>query len=326
MTERTTIEVVVDAAEDVGERVDVVLGRRVPGLSRRSARAMALEGHLRVDGRRASPSTRVQLGARLELSWVRVASPDLPVVLRVTEHFVYVNKPAGVHTHRLRPSDPPSVADAVALVHPECTTASADARERGAIHRLDGNTTGVVAFARTLQAWETARRGLRERRVDKLYLALCRALGPTLGDPSSFTREVDEPFPGVTLPDSLRPGQPPRPLCVAAPIGRADARTRAGVREDGLQAQTIVWRLDGASGPAERVGCLLRLLTGRRHQARIHLAHVDLPILGDGVYGVPAGAARPLLHALRLDLSSACPGESPVDAPLPPDMLALLER
>ncbi|MCA9687504.1 MAG: hypothetical protein KC457_35410, partial [Myxococcales bacterium] len=57
---------IVDAA-DAGERADVVLGRHIAGLSRRQARNLARAGGLRVDGRKASPATRVEAGARLEL-------------------------------------------------------------------------------------------------------------------------------------------------------------------------------------------------------------------------------------------------------------------
>ena len=98
--------VVVVLSEDEGERADVVLGRRVAGLSRRVARRMALDGLLRGDGRRLPPSHRVRAGDRLELL-VPTDTTELPDlrILAVTEHFVYADKPAGVHTHALRPGE-----------------------------------------------------------------------------------------------------------------------------------------------------------------------------------------------------------------------------
>ena len=135
----SSIEVVITATEDVGERADVVLARRVPALTRRVARALALRGRLRVDGRPAPPSTRVALGQtlRLQLGAPSAPPPGEPRIVATSDRFVYVDKPSGWHTHRLRPDDPPSVADAVARTHPECASASTDVREGGALHRLD---------------------------------------------------------------------------------------------------------------------------------------------------------------------------------------------
>lgn len=316
----------VEHPDDEGARADVVLGRRAPGLSRRAARAMALEGHLRIDGRAAPPSRRVGRGSVLELSWT-AATPAPPRILRVTDDFVYVDKPAGVHTHRLRPDDPPALADMVVAVHPECGSASRERREQGALHRLDRGTTGVVAFARNRAAWTAAHDALRTGRAVKLYLAICQ---PT-GRPGHH-HPLDLPLP--EMPPALHGCQPDHALRIEAPIGRGSARGRLRVREDGLPARTEVWTLarGRTSDGLPRVLCLVRLHTGRRHQARVHLAHIGLPIVGDPIYApcdVDAGTrrdptGRPLLHALRLDLRAARPTEGPVDATLPPDLSAAI--
>jgi 23S rRNA-/tRNA-specific pseudouridylate synthase len=88
------------------------------------------------------------------------------------------------------------------------------------------------------------------------------------------------------------------------------------VRLDGQGATTLVH----ARGRAPRgLVCELELLTGRRHQARVHLAWAGLPIHGDFRYGAstpgrPGAPARLCLHAARLDLSAAIPEEMPVTA------------
>src|SRR5690606_17299359 len=78
--------------DDDGARADVVLGRHLPGLSRRVARELALAGHLSVDGRRAPPSHRVRPGQRLELAAPSgpVGVPEGPTLLTVTDAFCYV--------------------------------------------------------------------------------------------------------------------------------------------------------------------------------------------------------------------------------------------
>ena len=94
-------------AEDEGQRLDVVVGRRFPSISRRVAKKLALEGKVELDGERGPPSTRVREG---QLIAICVAAPTREVVgariLEISERFVYAYKPPGVHTHRLRPDDP----------------------------------------------------------------------------------------------------------------------------------------------------------------------------------------------------------------------------
>ena len=70
------------------------------------------------------------------------------------------------------------------------------------------------------------------------------------------------------------------------------------------------------------------LHTGRTHQIRVHLAAIDLPVLGDRVYGVPApGLRRQFLHAARLALPHPFTGERvDVESPLPDDLAGYLDR
>src|SRR5690606_25702364 len=229
-------------------------------------------------------STRVALGDTLEL---RTPSPERagalePLhVLAVTERFVYVSKPPGVHTHRLHPGDRPSLADAVRERFPECATASDDPREGGAVHRLDRATTGVIAFARTAAAWAEARAAMGTRAVEKLYLALVET-DRVRWPPSSAAGCVASSDPRPDLPLPVVPAAE-RAFSIRAPLGRGSDRRRVDVRPDGQPAQTIVWPLGvgqvAGDTPTWRLLLLVRLVTGRRHQARVHLRWVGLPIV-----------------------------------------------
>jgi 23S rRNA pseudouridine1911/1915/1917 synthase len=327
--------------EDQGERADVVLGRRVPALSRRQARNLARAGKLRIDGRRQPPSTRVALDQRLELE-LDPSDPDDPsarapqlapddlVVLALTERFVYVYKPAGVHTVALTPEQPGVLATAVAQRWPECARASEDPREGGAVHRLDQPTSGVVAFARSPADWAAARAGFGDERVAKHYLAACERRTaepwpPALPEgglkgwiepaeqPSGYAEQLDA---SIGLGSTATPGQPS--VRIRAAIGRDGGHKRSAVRLDGRRASTVVVPL-AAAGDQLLVRLLLE--TGRRHQARVHLAWVGLPIVGDPVYGIaPSDPEQPAihLHAFAIDLSAVIAGEGPVYAPPPP--------
>ena len=294
--------------DDDGERADVVLGRLLAGVSRRLARELALAGRLRVDGERAPPSRRVRPGARLELVAPAgpVGVPEGPALLATTDAFCYVAKPAGVHTHRLRPTDPPALADWVAARFPECLAAGADPREGGAVHRLDRGTSGVLAFARTPAAYARAREALAAAAVVKHYMAVT-------------TCPFEHEWPPPVEPWLGRPGGDEVEVC--APLGPGFGRDRIAVRPRGQPART---RVAPRGPPGARRMWALQLLTGRRHQARVHLAWLGLPIVGDELYGGEP-AARLYLHALTLDLSPAVAGERAVTAALPRGFTELLD-
>lgn len=332
---RTIRHLVADEADE-GERADVVLGRRVPALSRRQARNLARAGKLRIDGRRQPPSTRVASGQSLELTLDDEIEPPAELALDVlasTERFVYVNKPAGVHTVALTPDQPGVLATAVARRFPECASASEDPREGGAVHRLDQPTSGVVAFARSRAAWTEAREQFKAGRVTKHYLAACERIGeqwpPELPADGlrGWIERVDAAAAaaGVSaiaeqLASLVGESREQALDCVRirAAIGR-DGQKRSAVRLDGRRASTVVQPL-AVHGRRWLVRLLLE--TGCRHQARVHLAWVGLPIIGDRSYGVGADSSVQSpdaihLHAFAIDLSAVAADEVPVLAPLP---------
>src|SRR5262249_57279514 len=158
-------------------------------------------------------------------------------------------------------------------------SASEDPREGGLVHRLDTGTSGVLVAARNRDAWRATREEFRAGRVKKEYVAL------VAGAPSLDKGVIEAPL-------ATRGKR-----SVVDPLGR-DARTE--------------WRI------AERLGArtLLRLgtSTGRMHQVRAPLAHAELPIVGDTLYGGPAepDLVGHFLHAERLTLRGI-----EVSAPLP---------
>ncbi|MCA9661647.1 MAG: hypothetical protein KC486_25135, partial [Myxococcales bacterium] len=215
---------------------------------------------------------------------------------------------------------------------PECREVGEDPRELGALHRLDRPTSGVVAFARTAAAWAAGRGGFASGDVRKHYAALSRRRD--LGDDTGALVGADawlatpQPIGDAPLPEAL--GEELARLTIAggelpmsvirAPLGRGDQRGKVAVRGDGLAAMTDLQVLVDA-GDVRLL--LLRLRSGRRHQARVHLAAAGWPIVGDRRYGGEPGPQL-LLHAWCLDLSPAIAGEVPVVAPLPADFASAL--
>lgn len=282
-------------------RVDAFIARSLPGISRTYAKALARGGKVRSTGRVLAPSDVVHPGDILEVEVPRPDLDDLPSlrVLREDADVVYVHKPAAVHTVRLRPDDPPTLADGVAARYPECRHASPDPREAGALHRLDLHTTGVVAFARSPEAWARGRAALGG--AWKLYLARATEPAPSWPPPPSTDVALHDPparWPEGRWPCPAEPGvRVTAPLAASGPRGR-----RMMVDPGGQPAASRVWSVD----PAHSLFAV-QLLTGRRHQVRVHMASLGLPLWGDSVYGpAPPGAAI-ALHAWAFQLGPTGP-------------------
>lgn len=207
-----------------------------------------------------------------------------------------VNKPAGV-----------SVIPAPGVSPGACLrdhVAALTGTRLWVVHRLDRDTSGALAFARTPDAHRRLSMAFEHRDVLKCYTAFVRGIpDPPAGDIAQPLHEARK--------GKMRPAQIGEP-------GAREARTAYEV--------VRVWGA-GASALAE---VRLRPLTGRRHQLRVHLRAIGTPILGDTVYGPahPGSSAMPVarlaLHAASLDVPHPRDGHRVViDAPEPDDLLGL---
>jgi 23S rRNA pseudouridine1911/1915/1917 synthase len=176
--------------------------------------------------------------------------------------------------------------------------AGGDVPERpGIVHRLDRDTSGLLVVARSEEAYTRLQDLVQQRVPERGYLALVR------GTPRSRSGRIEAPI-GRDRHDPLR-----RSLDTDAP---REAITH-------FEVERLLPRHALLS---------VRLETGRTHQIRVHLAAIDLPVVGDPVYGVSDPAlGRQFLHANRLSFPHPFSGE-PVEAesPLPEELQAALAR
>ena len=282
--------------EDAGVRVDVILVRRVPELSRARAKALIEEGAVRVDGRRVKKSYIVSAGDRVTLEKTPglvdfYAAPDSGLALDVlveTDGYVVVDKPAGVPTHPLKEGELGTLAGALVARYPEMRDVGYSRREPGILHRLDNDTSGVVLAARDQTTFERLREQLQEGQIEKRYLARCQ-------------------------------GSVPAPIVIDTPIAN-DPRDRRRVRACNDPREIKRLRAQPAqteiltSTPAEHGSLIeVRANNARRHQIRAHLASIGHPLLGDTLYGGPplAPPNRHLLHALSIQLGTLSTITSP---------------
>jgi len=193
-------------------------------------------------------------------------------VLHADDRLVVINKPAGLLSVPGR-TEPDCASARVQAIYPDALI----------VHRLDQATSGLLLFARGLEAQRELSADFAERRVGKLYVAV--VAGHLQGEGL-----IDLPL-GADWPK----------------------RPRQQVDLEGGKPSQTRWRVLAHEGNHTRVA--LEPLTGRSHQLRVHLAHLGHAILGDSLYATPditAAAPRLLLHASELHIAGhhfLCPPE-----------------
>ena len=288
--EPTTIVV---PAEAYGERLDRFLATQ---LGSRSAAERAVEAGALVDGLARPKSFRLAGGEEIEVQAVlppeHVPPPREPDLVWQDEHLLVVDKPAGLVVHPGHGHAQGTLVHALAG-----KIAGGDPERPGIVHRLDRDTSGLMVVARSEAAHERLQELVRERALERTYLTLVR------GRPQSRTGRIE------------------------APIGRdrGDA-TRVSLDTDSPRAAITHFEVERLW--PEHALLRVKLETGRMHQIRVHLAAIDLPVIGDRTYGVPgAELSRQFLHAAELSFPHPFTGER-IDtrSELPPDLAAALER
>ena len=300
-----------DAEERIEERV-VPEGSAPDRLDRAVARLFAVsrgkamdwiaEGRVRVDGRRAAKGSQIGAGARLLVrvppSDAPVPQPDLPIrIVHADEHVVVADKPPGMPSHPLKPQETGTAANALVGRFPELARVGPAPREGGLVHRLDGDTSGLLLAARTAAAHAALRAQFAARTVEKGYLALVAGELQAGGE--------------IAVPLAHDPHDP--------------RRVRAASDPDWAEAHGARTALTRFEPRERRQGFTLvdvEIATGVLHQIRAHLAFIGHPLAGDDLYGGPRlpGLSRHFLHAARLGFAHPSGGRALFESPLPPDL------
>jgi 23S rRNA pseudouridine1911/1915/1917 synthase len=253
---------------------------------------------VRVDGSLRAKSHRLEGGEEVEFEPPEVEVPAIEVqdvpfrVAYEDEHLLVVDKPAGVVVH------PGAGHASGTLVHGLVGQSAGGEEDRpGIVHRLDRDTSGLLVVARSEEAHKRLQELIRAREVERGYVALVR------GRPRSWRGRID------------------------APIGRdRDDPTRRSLDTDTPREAVTHFEVAELLGGYALLD--VRLETGRTHQIRVHLAAIDLPVVGDRVYGVPEPElGRQFLHANRLAFTHPFTNELvEVESPLPNDLARYLQR
>lgn len=286
--------------ETRGERLDRFLADRCADLSRTRIKRLIVDGDITVDGSVQNAGFRLRPGQSVAII-VPEPAPTSMLPQRIPLDVIYdddelliVDKPAGMPVH-------PGVG------HPDSTLVNAalgldptigevgGAMRPGLVHRLDMDTSGLIAIAKTDRAHASIAGQLRDRTVNKGYLAL---VAGTLNPPEAV---------------------------IDAPIGRDPSnRKKMAIVEDGRPSSTRYGTI------ANYRGCTyadVRPRTGRTHQIRVHFASIGHPVIGDALYGrEDPRVNRHFLHAAYLEFDHPATGERVhFHSSPPPDLQSLLD-
>ena len=288
---------------DAPLRLDKLVAVRF-GLSRRSAQDAVRNGKIDVDGEVcAEPGREIGPAATVGFFPNRPKSRLVATKLRVLHedrHVIIVDKPAGLLSVPTAREERNTLVDRAVKY---LTLRHGSARPYvGVVHRLDMDTSGALAFARTPESVRAFQELFAIHDIERQYLAVVEG-------------RVSLPAGTVNLPLVADRGD----------LRRGVARKGA----EGKHAVTHYRVVEHFANVATLVACWLE--TGRTHQIRIHLAEIGHPVLGDPVYrpkNFPRCKAkfhRQALHAQTLGFKHPFNGqEVRVEAAVPPDMDALI--
>jgi 23S rRNA pseudouridine955/2504/2580 synthase len=273
-----------------GQRIDNFLFTRLKGVPKSRIYRALRHGEFRVNKKRVAASYKLEADDAIRIPPLRTATPDgaprqpsQPLLTQLEQciiiedkNFIIINKPAGVAVHG-GSGITFGVIEGFRKLRPM-------AKFLELVHRLDRDTTGCLVMAKKPSILKEVNQLLADRQVEKHYLAL------VAGRWQGGERRVTVALQKNTLSSGER-------------IVRA--------REDGKPATTVFQPLKVF---AQATLVMVKPLTGRTHQIRVHAAEIGHPILGDDKYGSKTanktlGVKRLLLHAAALQFKLPTSGE-----------------
>ena len=304
------IQEAIVSSEYHGQRVDVVLAQLFPDFSRSQLTNWLKDGAITLDARQYKPKDKVHGGELVKLNITLSAkdnelqAEEIPLdIVFEDEHLLIVNKPAGLVVHPGAGNQQHTLVNAL-LYH---SPALSHLPRAGIVHRLDKDTTGLLLVAKTLPMHTSLVRQMQAREIQRHYLALVH--GHVIG--------------GGTI-DTFYGRHSRNRLKMAVCTHGKQAITQFTVEKQ-YQYFTLL---------------NVTLQTGRTHQIRVHMAHLNHPVVGDPLYGgqarIPAGITdtlrqtikqfkRQALHACTLSfIHPHLQKKLTFTAPLPDDFKLLL--
>ena len=305
MDNETIYKIIIDKEQNES-RIDAVLSKELPQVSRSFLQKLIAKDAVTVDGKSCSSKKfKVKSGQEViiavpEPEPLSVLAEDIPLdIVYEDEDVLVVNKPKGMVVHPAAGNESGTLVNAILYHCGERLSSINGVIRPGIVHRIDKDTSGLLMIAKNDNAHNSLAEQLAEHSITRAYNAI-----------------VYNSFPGDCG-------------TVDAPIGRDPKnRLRQAVTPQNSKRAVTHYKVLERLGNFSHIEA--RLETGRTHQIRVHMAYIKHPLLGDTVYGPAknqAGAKRQMLHARLLGFVHPRTGKyMEFESSLPEDFQQVLEK
>ncbi|WP_413173953.1 RluA family pseudouridine synthase [Anabaena azotica] len=289
------------------QRLDLYLSSELQDLSRSRLQQLIEQGHVLLNDQVCtSKKINMKVGDRIcveipSVQPLKLVAEDIPLdILYEDDQLLILNKQAGLVVHPA-PGHPDGTLVNALLAHCPNLPGIGGVQRPGIVHRLDKDTTGAIAIAKTDIAYQHLQAQLQAKTAKREYL------GVVYGVPKTESGIIN-------LPIGRHPHDRKKMAIVPTEQGGRTAITHWQIRER-LSNYTLIH---------------FQLETGRTHQIRVHSAKIGHPIVGDSIYGAGRSVGVNLpgqaLHAWQLKLQHPISGDwIEVTASPPQTFTTLLE-
>ena len=247
-------------ADISGERLDAFLARCGANLTRSAAQKLIDEGQVLLNGKPGKKNNRLEPGDRIEYTVPEAKPVDIqPTQMKLDivyedEDVIVINKPKGLVVHPAAGHSDDTLVNGLLYALGEKLSGINGVLRPGIVHRIDKDTSGLLAVAKNDYAHTMLASQLKDHTMARTYEAIvCGNLKEDSGT-------------------------------VNAPIGRHPSdRKKMCVTVRNAKEAVTHWEVIARYRGYTHIRC--KLETGRTHQIRVHMAYIGHPILGDTVYG-----------------------------------------
>ena len=294
---------IISTLEDVGERIDSFIASHMEEISRSYSKKLINDGKILVNGKKIKPSYSIadndEISVLIEQpETMEILPQDLPLnIIYEDDDIIVVNKARGMVVHPSAGHDDGTLVNAL-MFHCDKMPVIGGQMRPGIVHRIDKDTTGLLVVAKNDTAHINLSEQIKAKSARRKYKALVE------GIIKEDTGEID------------------------APIARHRTnRKKMDVVLDGRNARTL---FEVEKRFANYTLLDLELTTGRTHQIRVHMSHINHPVVGDKLYGYKKqkfNLKGQMLHAYELTLNHPLTNKKMTfKAPIPKDFEDILKK
>ncbi len=250
---------------DKPERIDKLISNYLFEYSRSTIQKWIINNEVLVDGQPCSQKDKIKSSCDVSIKVKNETEIDLIPekididIIDETDDYIVVNKKSGMVTHIAPGNYTGTLQNALYYKYPEL----ARVPRTGIIHRLDKDTSGILVISRNISSHHNLNNQLQENKFTKIYHAL-------------ISGNINNSFD------------------INEPIGRHPVnRKKMIVTDRGKPALSKVKLLDSFQAASH---IQIQIITGRTHQIRVHLSHINKPVIGDKLYGFKKNIFNKILN------------------------------